>query len=111
MYKYLDGSLRIYAFVFMPNHFHILLKSYKRSVLEKKYKIYDEKLISQKLSKQLSNLFNSYAQYFNKRHERMGSLFMRPFKRKEILDEDQLRKIIHYIHNNPVKHGFVKSII
>jgi putative transposase len=36
-------------------------------------------------SQQFSNLFNSYAQSFNKVYERTGSLFESPFRRKEII--------------------------
>jgi len=57
-------------------------------------------------SLQFSKLFNSYAQAFNKRTDRHGSLFERPFKRKIIENEWNLKQVILYIHNNPVHHGF-----
>ncbi|MCF8219478.1 MAG: hypothetical protein K9I29_08605 [Bacteroidales bacterium] len=60
-------------------------------------------------SRHFSNLFNSYAQAFNKKHETQGALFERPFKRKQINDETYLRQVILYIHNNPVYHGFCKQ--
>ena len=34
---------------------------------------------------------------------------MHPFKRKKIIDEDYLRKLIHYIHYNPIESGLAKS--
>lgn len=51
---------------------------------------------------QFSHLFNSYAQAFNKRYGRTGSLFQHPFKRKLIDHEKYLKYVILYIHNNPV---------
>ncbi|MEI6678378.1 MAG: hypothetical protein WCL21_07205 [Mariniphaga sp.] len=54
-----------------------------------------------------SNLFNAYSKAFNKRYHRTGSLFEHPFKRKLIEDDDDLKTMIVYIHNNPVHHGFV----
>ena len=53
-----------------------------------------------------SHLFNAYSKYFNKRYHKTGALFERPFKRKLIEEENYLKQIILYIHNNPVHHGF-----
>jgi len=62
------------------------------------------------ISRQFGHLFNSYAQAFNKNHNRHGSLFAPNFKRKAIDSDDYLRKVIHYIHHNPVKPRLVKDI-
>ena len=55
-----------------------------------------------------SHLFNAYSSYINKRNNRHGSLFERPFKRKLINNDKYLKNVIVYIHNNPVHHGFCK---
>jgi putative transposase len=57
-------------------------------------------------TKHFAHLFNAYAKYFNKKNNRHGSLFERPFERKLIDNEEYLRRVIIYIHNNPVHHGF-----
>ena len=67
------------------------------------------KVISSFLTKKWSNLFNSYTQAYNKQNNRRGSLFMRNYKRKEIKDERYLKKLIHYIHYNPIKAGLVSK--
>lgn len=54
-----------------------------------------------------SHLFNAYAKYVNEKYGRHGSLFQRPFRRKLVEDDDYLLRVIAYIHNNPVHHGFV----
>jgi putative transposase len=59
-----------------------------------------------KPSTQLSHLFNSYAQYYNKKYQRRGVLFEKGFRRKIVDDPEYLKNLIDYIHNNPVKHGF-----
>src|SRR4051812_40416336 len=58
-------------------------------------------------TKQLGHLFNGYAQSFNRRHDRTGGLFEKPFKRKQIESKDGLISLILYIHTNPVHHCFV----
>lgn len=53
-----------------------------------------------------SHLFNAYSRYLQTRNGRTGNLFERPFKRKQIDSEEYLKRVILYIHNNPVHHGF-----
>jgi putative transposase len=57
-------------------------------------------------SQQFAKLFNSYAQSYNKWVEARGSLFERPFKRKQVENIQYLKRLIIYIHQNPVHHGF-----
>jgi len=55
-------------------------------------------------------LFNAYTQAINKRHHRTGSLFEKNFERKLVDSERYFQQLIYYIHNNPVRHGFVKQM-
>ncbi len=85
----------IYSYCLLGNHFHFLVR------------INNE--CKKNPSQSFSNLFNSYSKAFNKRHNRIGSLFQRPFKRKRIIEEDYLRQLIIYIHLNPENHGIVND--
>ena len=55
--------------------------------------------------------FNAYTKAINKKHNRTGSLFERPFKRIKILNEEYLKKLILYIHLNPEKHQVSEDFI
>ncbi|MNR36739.1 hypothetical protein D3C85_1546990 [compost metagenome] len=57
----------------------------------------------------LSNFLNSYAKAFNKQHDRKGALFIDFTKRKEITNEAYFTRVINYIHQNPIHHGFCKE--
>lgn len=125
-----------YAYCLMPNHFHWVIRLRKKEVilrwmLERSSnqnfskvssfgKVSDvsgvgdvekamnkEQSISSFLSKQFANLFSSYTQAFNKKYNRMGSLFMKNFKREPILDKEYFLNAIIYTHRNPVHHGFM----
>jgi hypothetical protein len=61
-------------------------------------------------SKQFGFLFNAYTQAINKKFNRTGGLFEKPFERKQITSDKYLQNVIYYIHNNPVQHGFVKQM-
>ena len=61
------------------------------------------------LSKQFANLFSCYTQSFNKVYHRMGSLFIKNFKREPIFDKKHFLNVIVYTHRNPIHHGFRKN--
>jgi putative transposase len=66
----------------------------------------DNKLIELYLSKQFARLFSCYTQSFNKLYKRMGSLFIKNFKREPIGDKQHFLNAIIYTHRNPIHHGF-----
>lgn len=101
--KYITQIADIYAYCLLPNHFHLLLRFKNIEGINVK----DE---HQFLMKNFGNFLNSYAKAFNKKYNRKGALFLNAIKRKKISDEKYLLKVLHYIHNNPVNHGFVNKI-
>ena len=53
---------------------------------------------------QFSNFFNCYTKSFNKKHNRKGALFIDYLRRTLISDEEYLRNMVLYIHQNPIHH-------
>ena len=106
-----------FAYCLMPNHLHLMIRvREEKEVLgvlrDKKgdpnlqgFQIFGG--FSKVVSQQLSNLFNAYTQAYNKKYDRRGSLFESNFKRKLIDSKNYFSRLIIYIHNNPVHHGFV----
>jgi putative transposase len=106
-----------FCYCLMPNHFHFLIRIKKITELpiedllgsknltgfQNLSGLAKEELISIRLSRQFGNFFNSYSKAINKQLNRKGSLFMRPYKRILVKDEKYLKKLVHYIHHNPVK--------
>lgn len=110
--KYISPIADTYAWCLLKNHFHILV--YLRMDNEIEFeKLEYSTIINLKViepSKQFGFLFNAYTQAINKKFNRTGGLFEKPFERKLITSDSYLKNIIHYIHNNPVQHGFVKQM-
>ncbi|HIE45216.1 MAG TPA: hypothetical protein EYG80_04570 [Flavobacteriaceae bacterium] len=111
--KYIEPVADTFAWVLLKNHFHILVYIKTDDEIDSDKLTYStvEKPKKIDISKQFSHLFNAYTQAINKRHNRTGSLFQRPFKRIEVSSDKYFQNLIYYIHNNPVKHGFVDSMI
>lgn len=118
--KHLSPVVETYAWVLMKNHFHLLVRIKEESevvvsftpdrvlnpVRGKRYYINELKIGTP--SQQFSKLFNAYAQAYNKYSQTHGTLFERPFRRKLVDSDDYRKRVVVYIHNNPVHHGFCK---
>ena len=111
---YISPVAETLAWCLMPNHFHLLIQVKDESALLNKafpkFETLEKLTAANGISKQFGNLFSSYTQSFNKKYKRMGSLFMKNFKRSTVHTDSYFSKVIHYIHANPVHHGFVTAI-
>jgi REP element-mobilizing transposase RayT len=125
--EYICPIAETYAYCLMPNHFHLVVRIRKREVIEaaiRRKQLFskvsfdfgkdggedevkiENNEIEKFLSKQFSNLFSCYTQSFNKTYKRMGSLFIKNFKREAILEKEYFLNAIVYTHRNPIHHGF-----
>lgn len=77
--------IEIYAFVFMPNHYHFLIKQ----------------LDVAGIVKFIGNYQNSFAKYYNIKNNRLGNLFESRFKAKRVETREEFIHISRYIHLNP----------
>ncbi|MFA6003377.1 MAG: transposase [Elusimicrobiota bacterium] len=90
-----DAAVRhdfsIHAYALMPNHYHIQIEA-KRG----------------ELADGMRRIDGRYAQYFNKRHQRVGHVFQGRYK-SLLIDKNSYYLTAHrYIHQNPVKAGLVR---
>ncbi len=126
--EYIEPVAETLCYCLMPNHFHFLVRiknegSFYAFIKNRSSKALQgfktlegmgavEKIsaINRIVTLQFSHLFNCYTQSYNRLFNRKGSLFIPRFNRKEIDSNDYLTKIIHYIHYNPIHHGFCKCI-
>jgi len=117
---YIEPIAETYAYCLMPNHFHLVIRIRKREVIEGLVannfpkvsnfgKVIGDREIEKYLSKQFANLFSCYTQSFNKVYNRMGSLFIKNFKRELIEDKKYFLTTVAYVHRNPIHHGFCRT--
>ena len=85
---------RIYSFVLMTNHIHLLVEPTGDSM----NLAYFMKLISQK-----------HGQYINKRYKRTGTLWEGRFKSSPVSTDRYLLSCSRYIEMNPVRAGMVEK--
>jgi REP element-mobilizing transposase RayT len=105
--KHISPIANTFAWVLMKNHFHLLVQIIPPNLNPQGFENLEGLGITEKrINQQFSNLFNAYTKAINKRYHRTGSLFEHTFRRKKIDSVEHLKKVILYIHNNPVHHGF-----
>ncbi len=91
-YAAFQGKFSIHGFCLMSNHVHLLVQAQSKA-----------------LSTGMHSLLFRYAQYYNKKIERQGYLFQSRFKAIFVEGGIYLRRLIRYIHRNPVRAHLVDS--
>ncbi|MFP4466072.1 MAG: transposase [Candidatus Goldiibacteriota bacterium] len=81
-------KMKIYAYVLMPNHYHLLVMTQKAN-----------------LAKIMHYINTCYTRYFNRRYRRIGHLFRSRFQSYVLEKQSCLLKYSRYIHLNPVRAG------
>ena len=83
----------IHGYALMDNHYHLLLENKREN-----------------LSHGMRQINATYAQYFNKKYERVGHLWQDRYKSWYIFDDEYLFTLFKYIEYNPIKANVAKEI-
>lgn len=83
-----DRLVEIHGWTLMKNHYHLVLSE----------------LVENGVSLFLRKLNTGYANYFNARHARLGTLFAGRTKRVLIERHEHFLYILHYVHLNPLDY-------
>jgi REP element-mobilizing transposase RayT len=86
----IETATPCYAWAFLPNHFHLLLRTGNASI-----------------STVMRRLLTGYAVSFNRRHRRNGHLFQNRFKSILCQENLYLKQLVRYIHLNPLRSKVV----
>ena len=81
----------LYAYVLMPNHFHLLLE-----------------VMEWPTARIMQSLLTGYVRRFNRKHLRKGHLFQGRYKAIVCDRDSYLLELVRYIHLNSVRAKMVK---
>ena len=82
---------RFLSYCLMTNHVHLAIRT-----------------ADAPLSRIMAGLQSSYAQRFNRRHDRVGHLFQGRYAAFLVQEDRYLEALVRYIHRNPVEAGIVR---
>jgi putative transposase len=84
-------NVAIHAYVLMPNHFHLLVTPFD----------------AKGMGKMIQRIGRYYVPYFNKKYQRVGSLWQGRYKATVIDSEQYFMTCSRYIESNPVRANMV----
>lgn len=83
----LSKEIDLLSFSLMPNHIHLQIKQHTKDGI----------------IKFMRRILTSYVMYFNKKYQRIGTLFQSTYKAARIESDMYLLHLSRYIHLNPLK--------
>lgn len=84
---------QLHAYCLMSNHYHLLIET-----------------TDENLSLILKQLNHRYTLYFNKKYNRIGTLWQGRFKSWYVYDDHYLQTLIKYIEYNPIKAEMTSAV-
>ena len=109
--KYLQKSdnLKIYAYVILENHLHLVAQSNDIAKSMAKFKSFTAREIIKYLQIKGVKIILDQLSFYKKLHkiDREFQLWQEGISPRLIKDEKMMIEKINYIHQNPVKRGFV----
>lgn len=89
-------EFQILAYCLMGNHAHLLMRTSKTSI--------------EPLEAGMKSLCIRYAAYYNRKYERIGTLFQDRYKSQSVTTVGYFLRVLRYIHNNPVAAGITDTM-
>lgn len=89
-----EMGFEIYAYCFMTNHVHIMLKEKNNG----------------DISQIMKRLLTKYARWYNIKYKRSGALIANRYKSQPIEVDEYFLAVVRYIHQNPLKAQMVKKL-
>lgn len=86
-----ENNFRLFAYSIMDTHYHMVYQD-----------------VGKRMPSIIGTIQESYAKYYNSKYNRIGPVFMNPFKSKIILTTEYMCQSVSYTLNNPVEAFIVK---
>jgi putative transposase len=108
-YNQSTKNLKVFAYVILDNHFHMICRSEKISNVIRSIKSYSAKKIIEQLK--CDGKYSLLKMFEEKKRKDKNvckyQIWQEGFMPKEIADEKMFYQKMHYVHLNPVKAGIV----
>jgi len=109
--KYLqkNDNLKIHAYVILENHLHLVASSDDIGSSMKAFKTHTAREILKYLQKENVKTILEQLAFYKKAHKKNATyqLWQEGFQPKLIVNDKMMIDRINYIHNNPVKRGYI----
>ncbi len=89
-----EMKFEIYAYCFMSNHVHMVIKENQEK----------------QISLIMKRILTKYARWYNLKYGRSGALIANRYKSEPVEIDEYFMELVRYIHNNPLKAGLVSKL-
>ncbi|MEA1913764.1 MAG: transposase [Campylobacterota bacterium] len=111
--KYLQQSdnLKLYAYVILENHLHLIASSHDIAKSMQKFKAHTAKEILSYLQMQNVKTILDQLAFYKKAHKKQSTyqLWQEGISPRLIQNDQMMLDRINYIHNNPIKRGYIEE--
>jgi REP element-mobilizing transposase RayT len=108
-----EGRLVLYGYVILENHLHWVASAEDLSKEVGDFKSYTARRILDCLERHGAETLLRQLRYFKARHktDQEYQLWQEGSHPEQIQDEEMMRQKLEYVHNNPVKRGYVDEAV
>ena len=106
-----DKNVTVSAYVIMENHMHLIAKSEALAKKIREFRSFTARKIIDALKANSRNvsLKRLKEQKQNHKTDRKFQLWQEGYHPKQVIGDKMMKQKIEYIHNNPVKRGYVEK--
>ena len=106
-----ERAVRLNAYVIMEDHIHAILQGKDLAIKMGRFKSYTARKIIDLLQNRKSSRRLRHFRIFKRKHkkDRRHQFWQEGFHPKEIVGDAMMQQKIAYIHQNPVKRGYVEK--
>lgn len=106
-----EKRLKLYGYVIMDNHLHMVIESKEVSNILKSFKSYTAKVIIESLENRGRKMYLKKLRFHKKLHKTQSEyqVWQEGSHPKQIESPSKMIACLEYIHNNPVNAGFVED--
>ena len=103
-------DLKIFIYVIMENHFHLICQSENLSKTLQSIKRHTSKIILEQLATDQKDWQLNLFRYYKKKHKKSSQyqVWQEGLHPKQIISDEMFRQKADYIHENPVRRGYVE---
>jgi len=110
-YRQEQRDLKVYAYVILENHLHLIAQSTALQAEISSFKSWTAKRLLEVLETQGAERILKQLAFYKKAHktDRDYQVWEEGSHPQQIQNDEMMRQKIEYIHNNPVKRGYVDN--
>ncbi len=107
-----NKEVKLYGYVLMENHMHMIIESENNSEVLKSFKTYTAKMTLESLKERNRLLYLKKLKFHKRVHKQQSTyqVWQEGGHPKQLDSIEKMSSCLEYIHNNPVKTGYIDDI-